>query len=260
MAQKNGSKKFEWLALFLSILLSINIFLLFNYDYIFPKKVEREVKSPTYYPVFIGNVSNYPIVEIYAPAVTANNKGVLTKFKVQAIPGTGRVLVNIKNILYWIDTQESIQKAIKVAQDFTKINTSNIDLIYDIEAEPGTVGGPSGGAALTLATIAALKNVTLRKDATITGTIELDGSIGPVGGIKEKTNAAKEGKLKYILVPVGEGEVVNYIPVERCEKIGLVKFCIVEYQKETKPLNESGIEVIEVSNIKEAWEFFSKNL
>lgn len=244
-------------------MVSINIFILLNYDVWlkdFFQKKPKEIKEemPIYEKVFIGNTSEYPIVEIYAPAVDNNGKGVLTKFRVQALPGSGRILVNINNLVYWTDTQNSIKIAKKVAEKFLKVNLSNIDLIYEIDANTTVVGGPSGGAALTLATIAAIKNITLRKDITITGTIEEDGSIGPVGGIEEKMEAAKEGGLKYFLVPIGEGKKVNYIPIKTCEKFEFIEFCRIEYKKEVEKIDkEFGINVIEVGNIEEAWKYFT---
>ncbi|MEM5874879.1 MAG: S16 family serine protease [Candidatus Aenigmatarchaeota archaeon] len=253
-------RSLEILAIILSIALIINIMLIiwFEVSSLTEEKEELAKAKETLYPIYIGNVTNYPIVEIYAPAVDNNGNGVITKFRVQAIPGTGRVLVNINNLVYWVDTQSSIQTARKVAEKFTKINLSNIDVIYDIDASnTSIVGGPSGGAALTLATIAAIKNVSLRKDITITGTINEDGIIGQVGGIKEKTEAAKKFGLKAILVPFGESESVNYIPVKKCEEIGFVKFCIIEYKAERQKIKEKDIDVIEVSNIEEAWKYFS---
>ncbi|MCS7123435.1 MAG: S16 family serine protease [Candidatus Aenigmarchaeota archaeon] len=251
--------RLEIIVLILSILVLINGLVIIFFELNIFKTIKRTSEGNiTLHLVYIGNTTNYPIVEIYVPAVNRMGEGVITKVRVQAIPGTGRVLVNIHNLLYWTDTQNSIQIARKVAEKFTGINVSNIDLIYEIETENITiVGGPSGGAALTIATIAALKNVTLRKDLTITGTIEEDGSIGRVGGIKEKSEAAKKFGLKAILVPIGESEITHYVPVRRCEKIGFVEFCIIEYKAEKQKIEEKDFEVIEVSNIEEAWKYFS---
>ena len=65
--------------------------------------------------------------------------------------------------------------------------------------------GPSAGAALTIATIAALKHDSIRSDVVITGTINADGTIGQIGGVLEKAQAAKDIGAKLFLVPVGQG-------------------------------------------------------
>ena len=67
----------------------------------------------------------------------------------------------------------------------------------------GPIDGPSGGAALTVASMAALRGQKLRPDITMTGTIAPDGSIGIVGLIPSKIRAAKEAGFKKILIPAG---------------------------------------------------------
>ena len=67
----------------------------------------------------------------------------------------------------------------------------------------GAIDGPSGGAALTVATIAALRGQKLRRDITMTGTIAPDGSIGLVGLIPSKIRAAKKAGFETILIPAG---------------------------------------------------------
>ena len=58
--------------------------------------------------------SNY--VELFLPAVDSENKGVMTLLVVEALPGSGRTLVDVDNLLFWTDTQNSIRKAKKVAE------------------------------------------------------------------------------------------------------------------------------------------------
>lgn len=67
----------------------------------------------------------------------------------------------------------------------------------------GAIDGPSGGAALTVATIAALRGQKLRPDITMTGTIAPDGSIGLVGLIPSKVRAARKAGFEKILIPAG---------------------------------------------------------
>jgi len=132
-------------------------------------------------------VENYKIfseVKTKLVAVNQNGDGVLTNLTVRAIPGNGRVLVDVESILFWIDTQQSIQIAKKVAEDYIERNITNADITYTIDIPNTTlVGGPSAGAAFAVATIAVIENKTIRNDTVITGTIESDGKIGQVGGI-----------------------------------------------------------------------------
>jgi PDZ domain-containing protein len=73
-----------------------------------------------------------------------------------------------------------------------------------IQIDTGKVGGPSAGLAFTLAILDRLTPGRLlgKQRVAVTGTIELDGSIGPVGGVDHKTEAAiREGASLFIVPP-----------------------------------------------------------
>ena len=202
-------------------------------------------------------LSTKNVVKLAVPAIDENGNGVLTTLIVEAVPGEGRVLTDINHILFFIDTQNSIQIAKAVAQNITGIDTSRIDLIYQIETNASAIGGPSAGAALTIATIAALQNKTLNQKVGITGTINPDGSIGPVGGIEEKAKASKAAGIEIFLVPEGQGTQVTYTPKRECRKIGPILYCTTEYIINKIDVSQSvGIQVKEVSNIQEALKYF----
>lgn len=64
------------------------------------------------------------------------------------------------------------------------------------------VDGPSASGMLTIAILAALNGHRLREDATMTGMIMPDGSIGAVGCIKEKLEGARVGgQIKTVVLP-----------------------------------------------------------
>ena len=71
---------------------------------------------------------------------------------------------------------------------------SSSDIIFSITAPdqiPG-VDGPSAGALMTLLTISAIdSNTRLNDSITLTGTIDNEGNIGPIGGVLEKAKAAE---------------------------------------------------------------------
>jgi len=70
------------------------------------------------------------------------------------------------------------------------------------------VGGPSAGLAFTLEVIDALSpgDLTGGQRVAATGTIELDGSVGQVGGVTQKAAVAEEKGVDLLLVPRPELE------------------------------------------------------
>ncbi|HEX4979187.1 MAG TPA: S16 family serine protease [Acidimicrobiales bacterium] len=88
------------------------------------------------------------------------------------------------------------------------LRTSNraFDLPVDIDIRSGSIGGPSAGLAFTLGVIDALTEgeLTGGRKVAVTGTIEIDGRVGDVGGVAQKTEAVKAAGADVFLVPAGE--------------------------------------------------------
>lgn len=72
-----------------------------------------------------------------------------------------------------------------------------------VEIEPGNIGGPSAGMMYTLAVIDVLTEGDLTGGHVVagTGTISLDGSVGPIGGVRQKVVAAEAAGAEVMLVP-----------------------------------------------------------
>ncbi|NOY11782.1 MAG: serine protease-like protein, partial [Archaeoglobi archaeon] len=138
----------------------------------------------------LSQFENYTERSIKAVAVVSGaNKGATIDITVIVTPGNGKVFVSVSPFTE-IDMQGSAQLSALTACDLTGKDFLNYDFFYIIEAKSTIVGGPSAGAVMTIATIAALENLTLRDDVFMTGMIYPDGSIGPVGGIPYKLEAA----------------------------------------------------------------------
>jgi PDZ domain-containing protein len=82
------------------------------------------------------------------------------------------------------------------------------DVPINIEIDSGSVGGPSAGLAFTLSVIDVLTpgELTGGLKVATTGTMAIDGSVGPVGGVKQKTVAVDEAAIELFLVPSSEFE------------------------------------------------------
>jgi Lon-like protease len=98
-----------------------------------------------------------------------------------------------------------------------------ITLPIKVSIDLGRVGGPSAGLAFALDILEELgHNVDHGLKVAATGEINLDGSVGPIGGVKQKTIGAKRAGVNVFLVPAGDNanEAKRYagsmrvIPVE----------------------------------------------
>ncbi len=85
--------------------------------------------------------------------------------------------------------------------------------------------GPSAGITMATTFVSLLSGKTIKKDLAMTGELSLTGKVLPIGGLREKTVAAKRNKIKTIIIPkanksdlekipehVKKG--INFIPVE----------------------------------------------
>lgn len=103
---------------------------------------------------------------------------------------------------------------------------------FPLSLDEGDVGGPSAGLMHALAIIDVLTEGELTKGHVIagTGTIDLEGTVGPIGGIRQKVPAAEAAGASHILVPQG-----NY--------------------EEALTAEREGIEIVSVASIDEALAF-----
>lgn len=82
------------------------------------------------------------------------------------------------------------------------------DFPFDVVIDSGRIGGPSAGLAFTLGVIDSLTvgELTGGRKVAATGTIELNGEVGDVGAVTQKTAAVRAAGADVFLVPPGEYE------------------------------------------------------
>jgi len=187
-------------------------------------------------------------------------KGIVGTATVELVPGHDRTLLNA-NPFIEPDTQESVAIAKAVAENYANMSLGDNDVIVTFDLPLGNdsaylVGGPSAGAALTLAIIAAMKNQSIRTDIAITGTILPDGRIGAISGILEKAQAAGEANMSLFILPAGQSDVSYYERVERHRTANGFAITTISYVPKELVLNEFtkqwNMTSVEVSNVSEA--------
>jgi PDZ domain-containing protein len=81
----------------------------------------------------------------------------------------------------------------------------DIHLPVDVRIDAGDVGGPSAGLAFALGILQELgRNIVRGHKIAATGEILPDGSVGSIGGVKQKTIGARQAHVDAFLVPAGD--------------------------------------------------------
>ena len=103
------------------------------------------------------------------------------------------------------DPHDKTRPIIGVLTSCALQQATNIDLPVPVHIDLGQVGGPSAGLAFALDVAEKLgRNVDRGHRVVATGEMCLDGSVAPVGGLKQKTIGAKRAGADVFLVPAGE--------------------------------------------------------
>ena len=111
--------------------------------------------------------------------------------------------------------------------------------------------GPSAGIAITTAVVSALTGRAVRGDVAMTGEVTLRGRVLAIGGLKEKTMAAKRHGIRTVIIPrENERDLAEIDPVVR-EALDFVTAEAIEtvldralYPAEPKSEAEAGQEII----------------
>jgi Lon-like protease len=82
---------------------------------------------------------------------------------------------------------------------------ARIELPLDVEIDLGDVGGPSAGLPFALEIARLLgRDITHGCRVAATGELALDGTVIPIGAVKQKTFGAREAGVDIFVVPAGE--------------------------------------------------------
>jgi uncharacterized protein len=155
----------------------------------------------------------YRNVTVYAPAVSEQGTGYIGVISTITVSiqgnGSGRVFVDTLPLTD-VDMQGSARLAVKVASALVStdarphLDPFMCDFFFVVRTTSPMIGGPSAGGIMTVAVISLLENWTLDNDTIMTGMINPDGSIGPIGGIPYKIDAAHSVGATQFLIPKGQ--------------------------------------------------------
>jgi ATP-dependent Lon protease len=88
------------------------------------------------------------------------------------------------------------------------------DLHIHVPAGAIPKDGPSAGVTIATAIVSAARAIPVRADVAMTGEITLSGLVLPVGGIREKSLAARRHGIKTFVLPQGNSTDIVELPQE----------------------------------------------
>jgi predicted S18 family serine protease len=137
-------------------------------------------------------------------------EGAMVNISVEIVPGRGRVLVQTTPLM-GIVFQDAANHAVDLAADRSRTDLTRSDIIFSIQSpdEVSEIDGPSAGALMAALLLSVLEGFELNESVTVTGTIDENGNIGPVGGILEKAGAAAASGKTLLLLPAENNNIVE---------------------------------------------------
>jgi len=125
-----------------------------------------------------------------------------------------------------------MRESAQAAVSFVRSRTSDLgidpeifgtsDLHIHVPAGAVPKDGPSAGVAMTTALVSLLTGVPVREDVAMTGEITLRGQVLPVGGIKEKSLAARRSGISTFVLPRRNEVDLDDLPKELREEMTFV--------------------------------------
>ena len=150
--------------------------------------VQNVIGSTSLYIFGVTNSSNGTLV------------GVPALLNLTITNGTGKVFLG-STPLTQTDTQAQAVLSADLACQLLNVNCNDYNFYYYITSSSVEVGGPSAGSAFTMAAMSILSGKPLNKNVAMTGTANPDGSVGIVGDVSQKSEAAANQHIKTFLYP-----------------------------------------------------------
>jgi PDZ domain-containing protein len=143
--------------------------------------------------------------------VSANGTRVRTSAQLRRVVGRLRPGVVVRLVVRRGDGEKRVDvRTVRGANGRTLIGivveeAADVKLPRRVNIRIGNVGGPSAGLPFALEILEKLgKDVDHGNKIAATGEIELNGSVAPIGGVRQKTIGVRKSGIKVFLVPAGE--------------------------------------------------------
>ncbi len=162
---------------------------------------DRYIERKKEYEVFttkgkkVGRVNGLAVM-----GIDGNASGILLPIESEVAPGAGKEIIATGKL------GEIAKEAIKnVSATVKKYFGEDIKDKYDIHVQflqtYEGVEGDSASVAVAVCLISALKNIPIKQEFAMTGSLSVRGDVLPVGGVSSKVEAAIDAGIKSVIVP-----------------------------------------------------------
>jgi ATP-dependent Lon protease len=101
--------------------------------------------------------------------------------------------------------KESVENVSAIIKKLTGKDISNYDIHVQF-LQTYNVEGDSASISIATAIISVLENIPIKQDIAMTGSLSIRGDVLPIGGVTAKVNAAKNAKIKKVIIPESNKE------------------------------------------------------
>ncbi len=108
--------------------------------------------------------------------------------------------------------KEAVDNISAVIKKYTLTDLSELDIHLEYVGAYNGVDGDSASVTMATVIISALENIPIRQDVAMTGSLNVRGTVMPIGGVTAKLEAAAECGIKMALIPK---ENVKDVMIER---------------------------------------------
>ena len=172
--------------------------------------------------------------------------GEVLEIEVNTFPGKGQLILtgNLGDVMKEacetaLSYVKSIGPELGINPDF--FSSHDIHIHFPESATPKD--GPSAGVATVMCIISAICGVRIRNDVAMTGEVDLRGNSMPIGGLREKCNAASREHIKTVFIPFENHKDKLELPKEIADSLNI-------YEVKKVPDLFKGVSLDDISSMK----------
>ncbi len=167
----------------------------------------------------------YEIGRVNGLAVISRKAGIVLPIEAEVTKATGEPKIIATGKLGEI-AKEAVQNVSAVIKKMFGDDLKDYDIHIQFLQTYEGVEGDSASITIATAILSALKNIPVKQNFAMTGSLSIRGEVLPVGGINQKIRAAYEAGIKKIIIPKMnerdlnlEEEIKKKIEIYTVEKI-----------------------------------------